>query len=77
MYVIAVTVAIVVGDIDPIFNVVGSIDATSISYLLPCGFYIGLNKNRRSKRFHYYTSIIIFIFAVILALTCLVCNYIP
>lgn len=73
MFVIVVAVAILVGDIGPIFNVVGSIDAVAISYVLPCGFYLRLSKKK--KNVHYVASFIIFVTASILSVTCLVSNY--
>lgn len=56
MYIFSVTIAIVVGDIGPIFNIIGSVDATAISYLLPCAFYWQLTKNNNKKKMHYYIS---------------------
>lgn len=69
-----VTVAILVQDIGPIFNVVGSISATAISYFFPCLFYVNLTKKKKNALT--YISFMIIFAAAVVAVIGLVCEHI-
>lgn len=75
VYIISITIAVVVGEIGPIFDIVGSIDATSISYLLPCAFYIGLKRKNKKSNKHVIFSYILFISTGSLAITSLIFGF--
>lgn len=75
MYALVVGTAIIVGNIEPIFNVIGSIDSTAICYVLPCLFYIKLTRKKNFSNIHYLASWVIMIFSSIVAVICLTCNY--
>ncbi|KRX00604.1 hypothetical protein PPERSA_12823 [Pseudocohnilembus persalinus] len=75
VYALVVGTAIIVGNIEPIFNVIGSIDSTAICYVLPCLFYIKLTRKNNFSNIHYLASWVIMIFSSIVAVTCLTCNY--
>ena len=68
-YILLVLIAILVGDIGPIFNIIGSISANAISYILPSLFYIQLAKK---KDYDFYFSIMIVIISTILGMFCLI-----
>ena len=66
-----VIIAILAGDIGPIFTYVGAIACNSIAYILPYMFFLRLYKKRN---FIYYFTFFLLIFQSFLALTCIICE---
>ena len=64
-------IAILAGDIGPIFSYVGAIASNSIAYALPFLFFIRLYKKRN---FLYYLVFVLLVISIILALVCIVCE---
>ncbi len=70
LYVITVAVAVFVGDLGPIFNVLGAVAANALSFLLPCIYYLRLTRKRNT--IHVYASWLIIIVAGSLGILCIV-----
>lgn len=71
-YIFLVALAIIIHDIEEIFNVVGALGANAICYLLPALFYIMLAKKKNK---HYYISWIILVFFSILGIICIIAGF--
>ena len=55
-------VAVLVSNIEAVFNIVGAVCSNSIGVLLPCLFYFMLvHKKKKSKGIKYYLTIVIFV----------------
>jgi amino acid permease len=65
LYTIIVLLAVLAGDIEFIFNIVGAICSTTICFILPYYFYSTITEKlgRRKGFVYYYTKIAVFILA--------------
>lgn len=65
LYAAIVTLAVTIGKLGTIFNLVGAIASNSIGFIFPTLFYILLiRRKRRPKRINYYLAILLFLTAV-------------
>ena len=57
--------ALVIQDIEDVFNVAGAISANSITFILPTMFYIFLIlKKKKEKKIQYYVAWGVFVFSI-------------
>lgn len=69
LYSIIVVLAILVGDIEIIFNIVGAVCSTTICFLFPYYFYFAIaDKQGRRKGFLYYYTKVAFVLLIPYAL---------
>ena len=73
IHLIIVYLAIIIGDIQPIFNIIGSLSANAISYTIPAIFFIKLSKK---KDIYLFLSYIIFIISILLGIFCVIAEQI-
>ena len=65
LYLVVITIAILVDDIEDIFNLVGAIAANALSFILPSLFYVMLVKKKSKKvRIQFYAAQMCFIFFI-------------
>ena len=61
MYAIAIGVAILVDDIEDVFNIIGAIASNMISFILPSLFYwVMIKRKDKPKKIQYYGALVIF-----------------
>lgn len=65
LYFVAIGTAILVDDIEDVFNLVGAIASNAIAFIFPSMFYVFLVKKKEKEvRIQYYFAMAIFIFFI-------------
>ena len=77
LFSIAIGIAIGVGDIEAVFNLVGAVASNAIGYIFPCMFYYLLVKYKNKKKtYSYYIARTLFYFFIPFGVFSVVSNYI-
>lgn len=65
LFVTIVALAVTIGRLGPIFNLVGAIASNGIGFILPTLFYMVLIwRKNRAKRIHFWASLVLFCTAI-------------
>lgn len=77
LYAIVIVVAILVEDIESVFNIVGAVCSTSIGVILPALFYFRqVDKKGKERTWKYYLSLSLFVVMIPYALFSIVASHV-